>query len=132
MSRILPGVVLLLLAAGCQKGPEALVQDQLAGMKEITTTLDGITDDASAEAAMPKLEKAVARLKAANLAASRTGRRGGGQPTPEEINRAMEMAKPLMEAGLAMTASAMKAQMKAPRHAARIAEILNSAGVGPR
>lgn len=132
MIRVLACLVVLIGFAGCKKGAQALMDDQLAAMKGVTAVLDEITDDGAAAAALPKLERAAARLKAANQASARTATSSNRQVTPEELNRAMEMVKPMMEAGLAMTASALKAQAKAPQHAAKIAAIVNSAGVDVR
>ena len=113
MSRPLVFAFVLVFATGCPfvKSPQALVEDQVAGMNGVTTILDEITDDTTAAAAMPRLEKAAARLRAANEAARLTQTGSGRQPTQEEMNRAMELAKPLMDAGLRMTAAAMKAQV---------------------
>ena len=133
MFRVLACLVLLVGFSGCKKSAQALMDDQVAAMKGVTAALDEIADDASAAAALPKLERAATRLKSANLASARTANSGGNrQVTPEEMNRAMEMVKPMMEAGLTMAATALKAQAKAPRHAAKIAEIVNSAGVETR
>ena len=133
MFRVLACLVVLVGFSGCKKGAQSLMEEQVAAMKGVTAALDTITDDNAAAAALPKLERAAARLKSANLASARTANSGGNrQVTPEEMNRAMEMVKPMMEAGLAMAASALKAQAKAPQHAAKIAAIVNSAGVDVR
>ncbi len=42
---------------------EGILKDMLATMKEMTATLESIKDDASAEAAIPKLEKLSFRMK---------------------------------------------------------------------
>lgn len=133
MIRTLACLVVLASFSGCKKSAQALMDDQLAAMKDVTAVLDSITDDGAAATALPKLERAAARLKSANQASARTANSGGNrQVTPEEMNRAMEMVKPMMEAGLAMAASALKAQTKAPQHAAKIAAIVNSTGVEAR
>lgn len=132
MFRPVAFAAVLLFAAGCpmMKSPQALMEEQVAAMNEVTSVLDGITDDATAAAAMPRLDKAAARLRAANEAARQTQTgKSGRQPTPEEMNRALEMAKPLMDAGLRMTAAALKAQVKAPLHAAKIKQVLDTASV---
>ncbi len=131
MVRWLAIALVMALLPGCKKSATALMEDQLAAMKGVTAVLETIQDDATAEAALPKLESAAARLKSANKAAARTATSGNRDASPENIQKAMEMAKPLIDAGMQMTVAAMTAQGKAPRHANTIARIVNSAGVDP-
>jgi hypothetical protein len=54
----------LLLCGGCNKPThDSLMQDAIAKMKELNTVLAGITDEASANAAKPKLQAIDADMK---------------------------------------------------------------------
>ena len=56
-------LVLLVGVNGCGGGgPEGIIKDKNATTKEIAGILEGIKDDASADAAMPKLDKACEKL----------------------------------------------------------------------
>ena len=53
----LAAAVVLLLLTGCGRSPEALITRQIAILDETAETLSTIRDEASAEAAAPKLAK---------------------------------------------------------------------------
>ncbi len=122
---------LVLFSFGCGKpSQEQLVQEQVAAMNEVTSVLNTIDSDASAEAALPRLEKAVNRLAAANERAAKT------QPKSTDPSKAMEalndpkvqqVVRQLMDAGMSMAAAAMKAQAKAPRKAEQIRATIEKA-----
>jgi hypothetical protein len=63
------GVALAVLSAlgGCGRGgnsaAEGLVNEQLKLMNDLAATLDGIKDDAGAEAAVPKLEQTAQAIR---------------------------------------------------------------------
>ena len=59
------GLMLVLVCGlgGCKSKHEALQDDAMAMLNELCDILDGVTDDASAQAAVPKIEKLGARMK---------------------------------------------------------------------
>lgn len=59
------GVLLVLVCglAGCKSKHEAAVDDANALMTELCDIIEGVTDDASAQAAIPKIESVGTRLK---------------------------------------------------------------------
>jgi hypothetical protein len=130
MTTALAALVLFSVGGCGRPSREQLVQEQVAAMNEVTSVLNSITNDASADAALPRLEKAVGRLVTANdrsEAASKT------QPQPKDANQAMQQlndpqvqqaVKQLMDAGLAMAAAAMQAETKAPGKAAQIRAVM--------
>jgi hypothetical protein len=125
--------------AGCGKpSDEQLVQEQVAAMNEVTSVLNTIQNDATAEAALPRLEKAVSRLAAAN---ERTDKARAAKPQPKDPNQAMQQlndpkaqqaVQQLMDAGFAMAAAAVQAQQKAPGKAAQIAAVMQKADTKPK
>jgi hypothetical protein len=127
-------VALLLLygASGCRKSFDQLARDQIAAINEVTAVLESIQDDASAQRALPRLERAAARLKAANDAARRSQPRGGDPNKAfEKLNDPKVQAhiKQVIEAGFKMMAAQMQAVQKAPGTADRIQAILLKAGM---
>ena len=128
MYRPLLCVIVVAFVTGCPnlkpKSAQELIEEQVAAMNGVTAVLDEIVSDQAAVAAIPRLEKAAARLKAANDAAARTQPKGGHQPTPEEMNQAMAAAAPLVDAALRMALAAQKAQMNAPKSAAKIRQAI--------
>jgi hypothetical protein len=130
------GALLLVLCAagGCKKSQEQLVRDQLDAMHEATAVLESIQDDASAQRALPKLEKAAARLRAANAAALRSQPKGGDpNKALEKLNdpKVQAQVRQLMEAGLKMMGAQMQAVQRAPGNAEQIAAIMRKANVTP-
>jgi hypothetical protein len=132
-------VALLLLGgvSGCKKGPEQLAREQVAAMNEATAVLESIQDDASAQRALPKLEKAAARIRAANEATMRSwgrNRSPSGDPSKafEKLNdpKVQAQVNQLMEAGLNLMGAQMQAMQRAPGKAAQIQAILNKANGG--
>jgi hypothetical protein len=61
------GIALVVLSAlaGCSGGggAESLMNEQIKTMNELSGVLEGIKDDASADAAVPKLEKLALQIK---------------------------------------------------------------------
>jgi hypothetical protein len=57
------GLVLLCGIGGCKSKHEALADDAMALMNEMVDVLESVTDDASAQAAVAKLEKIGGRMK---------------------------------------------------------------------
>jgi hypothetical protein len=128
------GTVLLALCgvAGCKKSQEQLVRDQVGAMREVTAVLESIQDDASAQRALPRLEKAAARLQAANEAALRSQPKGGDPNKAfEKLNdpKVQAHVRELMEAGLKMMGAQMQALQKAPGKADQIQAVLRKAGM---
>lgn len=56
-------VVLFCGLGGCKSKHEAVADDMTAVMSEMCDILDGVTDQASAEAAVPKIEQLGTRMK---------------------------------------------------------------------
>jgi hypothetical protein len=126
--------LLLCGVSGCKKSPEQLAREQVAAMNEATAVLESIQDDASAQRALPKLEKAAARIRAANEATMRSwgrDRSSGGDPSKafEKLNdpKVQAQVNQLMEAGLKLMGAQMQAVQRAPGKAAQIQAILNKA-----
>jgi hypothetical protein len=66
MKRWLPfGLTLVLLCgvSGCKSSHDAIAADYIAIMNELADILDGVSDEASAQAAVPKIEKPSERTK---------------------------------------------------------------------
>ncbi len=131
---IMFGVALVLMCgvSGCKKSFDQLAREQIAAINEVTAVLESIQDDTSAQRALPKLEKAAARLKAANDAAQRAQPRGGDPNKAfEKLNDPKVQAhiKQVIEAGFRMMAAQMQAVQKAPRTADKIQAILQKAGM---
>jgi hypothetical protein len=85
--RILRLLPLLVAAIGCGKGQdltthEGVADAEIKAMEDFADVFDGITDKASAEAALPKIEAVMARMKEVEAA-----RRKLGDPGPEERQR---------------------------------------------
>lgn len=104
---IIPSVRLALavaFAAGvsaCTGDPYDDLADRTEStMKKLTTTLEGIDDRASAEAARPELEKIVAEMKEIQADAEKLG-----EPPPEKKE---ELQKRLEEQGKALQSAMMK------------------------
>jgi hypothetical protein len=129
---VLFGVVLLLLGgvSGCKKSPEQLGRDQVAAMNEAAAVLESIQDDASAQRALPKLEKAAARIRAANEATIRSWSQRGNSNKPfEKLNdpKVQEQIKELTQAGARVLGAQMQAMQRAPGKAAQIQAIMDAA-----
>jgi hypothetical protein len=81
----------LALCAGCGDSPESLMQDTLSSMKEMSSVLQSVKDEASAKAAAPKLNAIGARMQ-------ELGKRGKAMNLSQEQQTAlMEKYKPQME-----------------------------------
>ncbi len=129
------GVAVLLLGGvtGCgstdpknsgSAGPEGTYQDIIAVKKEATATLMEIKDEASAESALPKLEKIADRYVALN------GQMRAFNLSPAESEKLIDRYwKQEGEAGDELVRAARAAQKRAPRHAGRIDEILKRFGI---
>jgi hypothetical protein len=120
----------LCVAGGCKKSPEQLARDQVAAMNEAAAVLESIQDDASAQQALPKLEKAAARIRAANEATMRSWSQGGSSSKPfEKLNdpKVQQQIKELTQAGVRLLGAQMQAMQRAPGKAAQIQAIMDAA-----
>ncbi len=111
-------VAMTLGLSGCggSGGAEGVMKDMLANMNEMTATLESIKDDASADAAIPKLEKQSARMK------ELTDKAKAMKLSPEEDKKLQEKYKSQTdEAVKKMIAASVQAGMKAPKKAKEIA-----------
>jgi hypothetical protein len=120
------GVALLGGLGGCggndpmseKKDP---LSQKVAAVRQITTLLEGIKDDASAEAAFPRLEKAVARFQEA-------GKKFDSlmSSSKEEANQLIEKhVVDLAEGLVKVQAAAAKAGKAAPGKKDQIMAVLN-------
>jgi hypothetical protein len=130
MTGTLAALVLFSFGGCGQPSREQLVQEQVAAMNEVTSVLNTIQDDATADAALPRLEKAANRLATAN---DRSERAANSQPQPKDADQAMkqlndpqiqQVLTQLMEAGLTMATAEMQAEAKAPGKAAQLRAVL--------
>ena len=97
-------LVLALASLGGVPGCGSASKDQLAALAEMTTILEGIKDDKSADEALPKLEKAADKARAA-------GEKLSGSKMSE--GDATKYLKDITEAQLKMQAAATKAAASA-------------------
>ena len=134
MSRsVVFGAALLLLlsgAAGCRRSPEQLGEDQLAAIREVTGILEGIHDDASAQAALPRLEKAAARLGTINEQASKA-KPLGEKEAVQKLNdpQTQQKIQELMQVSVQMMQAQMQAELKAPGRRAQIEAAMKKANM---
>jgi predicted DNA-binding transcriptional regulator YafY len=119
--------VLLCGVCGCKKSPEQLGREEVAAMNEAAAVLESIQDDASAQRALPKLEKASARIRAANEATMRSWSQGGNQNKSPNDPKVQEQIKQLTQAGARVLGAQMQATQRAPGQAARIQAIMDAA-----
>ena len=119
----LPIFVLVVSVSGCGSSPEALGQDQLATIREITTILEGIKDDASAEAALPKLDAKATHLAEINkkLAENKT--------KPADEKKVWEQVDQLIQATMKMQRAREQAMENSPKHRGKIEDTLQKANV---
>ena len=108
-------LVLLVGASGCGGGPEAIKKDQIWVTREITVILEGIKDDASADAAIAKLDKAADRLAELNKRFSEQSL------SKEEGLKLMEYAQETADTQKKMDAAQTKALAAAPGKSKQIA-----------
>lgn len=94
------GLMLALVLLSGVVGCGSAAKDQLAALQEMTSILDGIKDDRSADEALPKLEKAADRARQA-------GEKVVGSKMSE--GDATKYMKEMMEAQAKMQAAAVKA-----------------------
>lgn len=97
--------VCCLVLAGGIAGCGSAAKDQLAAINEMTTILEGIKDDKSAEEAMPKLEKTADKAREA-------GEKVSGSKMSE--GDATKYLKDMGEAQARMQSAATKAAASAP------------------
>lgn len=91
MKRWLPlGLTLVLLSGigGCKSTRESIAAEAEALMEQMMVVLESVNDDASAQAAVTKLEALGVRMKELQARAAALG-----TPSKEEIDRAIEKAK---------------------------------------
>lgn len=55
-------IACLFLLPGCKDSQESLFQELLATINQMTSTLEGVTDEASAKAAQPKMQKLMDKM----------------------------------------------------------------------
>jgi hypothetical protein len=108
---LIPGAL-----AGC--GSASSGKDQLAAINEMTSILEGVKDEKSAEAALPGLEKAADKARAAGEKVA------SGKMSESDAAKYM---KDLMEAQTKMQAAAMKAAAAAKGKGKEITETLAKA-----
>jgi hypothetical protein len=94
-------------------------KDQLAAVNEMASILEGIKDDKSAEEALPKLEKAADKARAAGEKVTA----GGAMSESEATKYAKEMA----DAQTKLMAASMKAAMAAKGKSKEISAALAKA-----
>jgi hypothetical protein len=107
----------VLSAVGCG-GASSSGKDQVAAINEMSSIMDGIKDDKSAEEALPKLEKAATKAREAGEKVA------AGKLSEDE---ATKYAKEVGEARAKMQASATKAASAAPGKSKQIVETLGKA-----
>lgn len=122
------GLLTMLLAlvglAGCggaQSG-EDVAREQINAMNEMAALLEGITSDASADAAMPKLKAAAERVRRANQRAEATARPVADARAPDQ-----QTVKEMIDAGLRLAQAALKAQLAARGRAEQIKAVCDKA-----
>jgi hypothetical protein len=119
MKKVLGLMFALLLSSGLTGCGSSATKNQLAAVNEMTSILEGIKDDKSAEEALPKLEKAADNARTAGEKIV-----SGGAMSESE---AAKYAKEIMEAQVKMQAAAMKAAMAAKGKSKQITEALAKA-----
>jgi len=82
---VLVALSLALVVAGCKSEHEKAMSNMIDKVKEITAVMKGITDQASAKAAAPKLKTLGEELKALGEQAQKMK-----QPSPEEEKKLKE------------------------------------------
>jgi hypothetical protein len=123
--RVLACVFLLLAVAGCARdSADAIITEQIAAMEEVITVLDSIKDDASAAAAMPRLEKACARARRAHERAEATPKHALSEQMPDKAK-----VQALIQTALHVVTATLRVQAVAPRHAAKVAELVNNSSI---
>jgi len=108
---LLPGAL-----TGC--GSASAGKDQLAAVNEMTSILEGIKDEKSAEAALPGLEKAADKAREAGEKVA------SGKLSESDASKYM---KEMMEAQTKMQAAAMKAASAAKGKSKQITDTLAKA-----
>jgi len=122
MHRIPTLIVCALLFAACGGDPhEKAANDALDAMEEIVTTLEGVTDKASAEAARSKLEKLQVEMKATTEKAKALG----DLPPEKAAELAEKMGARSQELMQRMMAAMMKIQSN-PEAAAALDKTLDN------
>jgi hypothetical protein len=129
--RVVFAALLVFGVGGCGSSEERLAKDQLSTMREMTTLLEGITDDASAQTALPKLEKAATRLGAINEKLA--SRKPESEAKPMERLKdpqTQQQIRELTEAGLKLMAAQMQAVTRVPGKAEQIRAAMRKAKMG--
>lgn len=75
----------VLCASGCGDSHEAITRDMLTTQKELGTILEGVKDEASAQAAVPRVKAIADRLQALKKRSNTLG------PAPAEIRGALQV-----------------------------------------
>lgn len=114
------GLTLVLGLSGCGGGgADAAYKQQADAMNEVVVVLETITDDASADTAMPKLEKAVAKVQEANR---KVGELKLGS---DDMKKIADYAKMSLDAQSKMQNAKLKAMKSAGKKAAEIQTIVD-------
>jgi curli biogenesis system outer membrane secretion channel CsgG len=103
--------------SGC--GSASAAKDQIAAVNEMASILEGVKDDKSAEEALPKLEKAADKARAAGEKVAS----GGAMSESEATKFSREMGEALSK----MQSAAMKAASAAKGKSKQITETLAKA-----
>jgi hypothetical protein len=84
----------LCVSSGCDSKPthESVLKDSIAKLKEVATILEGVTDEASAQAAKPKLQAISTQLKELKTKMDQLPK-----PSADEEKRLKEKYEPQMK-----------------------------------
>jgi hypothetical protein len=125
-------LALLMAVGGCGGGvgnlgstPQETSKLQMDNLKEIKTTLETIQDDATASAALPKLEKSVARQNALKKKMD-----SYSLSIDDGLKLMKENASEMMSTGMALALVQLQAVQKAPGKAADIQAVMQKMSDG--
>jgi hypothetical protein len=111
--------------SGCGSGgPEAQVKEMISLLNQLSDALESIKDDASADAAIPKIESIAEKLSALGK------RMKEEKPSKEEDKRLQEKyQKEVMDAQQRMQKAIVSAALKAPGKAMKLQEAFKKSGM---
>jgi hypothetical protein len=127
------GAALLLVSAGCGDSRDAVMADSIAAMKEMGTIMKGITDEASAMAAEPKVDALVKKME-------QIARRGQAlaTPTKEQVEALTNKYRSDMQEAMTSMMPEVMRMMTNPKLATyyqslmqKFGKAMIGAGVGP-
>jgi hypothetical protein len=114
-------LVLAATATGCGGSPDSLAKEELGIFNDISATLEGVKDDASADAAIPKLEKQADQLASVMKKIK--------ELSPEQQKKITEKYQAEIQKTMArMMEAMMKAGSKAPSKVAKLGETFKKLG----